>query len=83
MVYNILITETAKKQLAKVDRQNAIRIDKKLREILHDPFLYITRLANLELYKLRVGDYRVLMSIQKNRLIIVVVEISHRRNAYK
>ena len=83
MVYSILITETAKKQLSKIDRQSATRIDEKLREISHDPFLYITRLAGLELYKLRVGDYRVLMSIQKNRLIIVVVEISHRRNVYK
>ena len=33
--------------------------------------------------ELRVGDYRVLMSIQKDRLIILVVEISHRRNVYK
>ena len=83
MVYNILITETAKKQLAKLDRQTAKRIDKKLREISHDPFLYVTRLAGLELYKLRVGDYRVLVSIQKEKLIIMVVELSHRRNVYK
>ena len=83
MVYNILITETAKKQLAKLDRQTAKRIDKKLREISHEPFLYVIRLAGLELYKLRVGDYRVLLSIQKEKLIIMVVEISHRRNVYK
>jgi len=83
LVYNILITETAKKQLAKIDRQTAKRINKKLREISHEPFLYVSRLANLELYKLRVGDYRVLMSIQKVKLIIIVVEISHRRNVYK
>ncbi len=83
MAYNILITDTAKKQLAKIDRQTAKRIDKKLREISHDPFLYVSKLASLDLYKLRVGDYRILMSIQKDRLIILVVEISHRRNVYK
>lgn len=83
MAYNIHITETAKKQLAKLDRQIAKRIDKKLREISHDPFLYVSRLHTLELYKLRVGDYRVLMSIQRDKLIIIVVEISHRRNVYK
>ncbi|TLX89806.1 MAG: type II toxin-antitoxin system RelE/ParE family toxin [Thaumarchaeota archaeon] len=83
MAYNIFITDTAKKQLAKIDRQTAKRIDKKLREISHEPFLYVSKLSSLDLYKLRVGDYRVLMNIQKDRLIILVVEISHRRNVYK
>ena len=83
MAYNIFITETAKRQLAKLDMQTAKRIDKKLREISHEPFLYVIKLASLELYKLRVGDYRVLMSIQKEKLIIMIVEISHRRNVYK
>ncbi|MGI0010088.1 MAG: type II toxin-antitoxin system RelE family toxin [Nitrosopumilaceae archaeon] len=83
MVYSIHITDTAKKQLVKIDRETVKRIDKKLREISHDPFLYVTRLAGLEIYKLRIGDYRVLMSIQRDKLIIMVVEVSHRRNVYK
>lgn len=83
MAYSILVTDTAKKQLEKIDRQTAKRIDKKLREISHDPFLYVSRLVGLELYKVRVGDHRVLMSIQKDKLVIVVIEICHRRNVYK
>jgi mRNA interferase RelE/StbE len=83
LAYNIYITDTAKKQLAKIDKQTARRIDNKLREISHDPFLYVSKLVGLNFYKLRVGDYRVLMTIQKDKLIIMVVEISHRRNAYK
>ena len=83
MVYKILVTETAKKQLAKINRQDAKRIDVMLREIEEDPFHYVTRLVGLELYKLRVGDYRVLMSIQKYRMLIMVAEISHRSNVYK
>ena len=83
MAYNILVTNTAKKQLVKIDKQIAKRIDKKLREISHDPFLHVSKLVGLELYKIRVGDYRILMSIQKDKLIIMVVEIGHRRNVYK
>lgn len=83
MAYSIRITDTAKSQLAKLDRQSAKRIDKKLREIAPDPFQYVSKLAGLEFYKLRVGDYRVLMSIQRGNLIIMVIEIRHRRNAYK
>jgi len=83
LTYNIRVTETAKKQLSKIDRQAARRIDKKLREISSDPFLHVTRLVGLEIYKLRVGYYRVLMSIQKDKLVIMLVEIAHRRNVYK
>lgn len=83
MAYNIFITDTAKKQMAKLDRQIAKRITKKLREVSNDPFLYVSRLVGQDLYKLRIGDYRVLMTIQQDKLIIIVVEVSHRRNVYK
>ena len=83
MTYSIRVTETAKKQLSKIDKQTARRIDSKLREIASDPFAHVTRLVGLELYKMRVGDYRVLMSIQKDKMVVMVVEISHRRNVYK
>ncbi len=83
MAYNIFITDTAKKQMAKLDRQTVKRITKKLREVSNDPFLYVSRLVGQDLYKLRVGDYRVLMTIQQDKLIIIVVEVSHRRNVYK
>jgi mRNA interferase RelE/StbE len=83
LAYKILISDTAKNHLAKLDRPTAKRIDKKLREMAPDPFQYVSKLAGLEFYKLRVDNYRILMSIQRNNLIILVVEISHRRNVYK
>ncbi|MDE1767032.1 MAG: type II toxin-antitoxin system RelE/ParE family toxin [Thaumarchaeota archaeon] len=83
MTYSIRVTETAKKQLSKIDKQIARRIDGKLLEIASDPFLHVTRLAGLELYKMRVGDYRVLMSIQKDKMIVMVIEIGHERNVCK
>lgn len=82
MVYNILITNAAKNQLAKLDKQTAKRITKKLHEITENPFLHVTKLVGLEIYKLRIGDYRVLLNIQKNNLIIIIIEIGHRRNVY-
>jgi hypothetical protein len=61
--------------------------DLSVRQIPHDlsidPFLYVSRLLDQDLYKLRVGDYRVLMTIQHTKLIMIVVEVSHRRNVYK
>jgi mRNA interferase RelE/StbE len=83
LIYNIFLTDSAKKQLAKLDRQTAKRITKKLHEVSIDPFLYVSRLVGQDLYKFQVGDYRILMTIQQDKLIIIVVEVSHRRNVYK
>jgi mRNA interferase RelE/StbE len=83
LAYSVFITDSAKKQLARLDRQAAKRITKKLHEVSIDPFLYVSRLVSQDLYKFLVGDYRVLMTIQQNKLIIIVVEVSHRRNVYK
>lgn len=83
MAYSIFLTDFAKKQLSKLDKQIAKRITKKLHEISNDPFLYVSKLVGQDLYKLRIGDYRVLMTIQQDKLIIIVVEVRHRRNVYK
>lgn len=35
------------------------------------------------LLRLRVGDYRVIYQVEDNRLLIVVVEVGHRREVYR
>ncbi|MFW5987713.1 MAG: type II toxin-antitoxin system RelE family toxin [Methanohalophilus sp.] len=34
------------------------------------------------LYSLRIGEYRVILSIDGDQLIVFVIEIGHRRNIY-
>ena len=36
-----------------------------------------------ELYRIRVGDYRIIYQIQDQRLILLVVQIGHRRQIYR
>ena len=36
-----------------------------------------------ELWKYRCGDYRILSRIEDQRLVVLVLRIRHRRNAYK
>jgi mRNA interferase RelE/StbE len=36
-----------------------------------------------DLYRIRVGDYRVIYTIQDDRLIVVVVRVANRRDAYR
>lgn len=80
MAYNLEFSQTAKKELDSLENDIAIRVIKKLREILHNPFAYMKRLTGSELFSLRIGDYRVLMITQENKLF--VTKVGHRKNVY-
>ena len=82
MVWKIKWTDAALNQLKKIQDQIQKRIFKKLDEIVDDPFVYVERLVGQNLYKLRVGDYRVLMTLENNKMIVWVVEVGHRSKIY-
>ncbi len=83
MVYEIQWTKIAAKQFGRLDKTVQKRIIKKLETIRDNPFFYTTRLVGFDLYKIRVGDYRIIISIEKNTLVILVLKVGHRSKIYK
>jgi len=82
MTYQIFFTDKAKKHLEKLEKVDQERIIKSLERIRIRPETHITKLVGDPGYKLRVGDYRVILEIEKDKLIILVLMISHRKNVY-
>ena len=89
MAWQIEIGEAAKKELSKLDKQVALRITTFLRERLAkldnprsigDP-LKGSKLG--EFWKYRVGDYRIVCSIEDGTLRILVIKIGNRREVYR
>ncbi len=85
-MYRVRLLDTASKQLAVLDKPVARRIVERvqwLAENLAD--------ANLEaltgefegLFKLRVGDYRIVYEPMHNEQLIIVHAIGHRREIYR
>ena len=83
MRYEVKWTETSLNQLKKLDKIIAKRVIDKVEKISEDPFKFVKKLKEFNLFRLRVGDYRVIMSIEKERIIIFVLEIGHRRVIYR
>jgi mRNA interferase RelE/StbE len=89
LAWRIELADEAKKDLAKLDKPVARRITAFLREriaTLDDPraigeALKGTRLG--QLWKYRVGDYRIIASIEDGRLCVLVVRVGHRREVYR
>ncbi|MCF0242088.1 MAG: type II toxin-antitoxin system RelE/ParE family toxin [Treponema sp.] len=80
-------TKESAKEFKKLDKTVAVRIKKYMDEVaaLKDPRSRGKGLVgNLSGYwRYRVGDYRILCRIQDDKLVIIVVEIGHRRNVYE
>ncbi len=44
----------------------------------------VKKLSGLDdLYRIRVGDYRIVYQIHDDRLIVLVVRIGHRKDVYR
>ena len=82
MSYEITFTDTSRKQFRKLEKDAQERIIKALERIRIRPESYVKKLVGGLGYRLRVGDYRIILDIQKSELVILVVKIGHRKNIY-
>ncbi len=89
MAYNVELSESAERELGKLDAPQAKRILKFLHQRvgkLDDPHsvgeaLHGSRLG--EFWKYRVGDYRLICKIEDDRLIVLVLRVGHRKEIYR
>ncbi len=64
MAFEIIRSDPAIRQLKKPDRSVARPIFDQVGELAETPHRYVQKLVNSPYYRLRVGDYRVILDIQ-------------------
>lgn len=87
MTYHVEFTEKAKKFLKKLDKYTAKIITSWIRKNLErcsDPRHTGKSLTSNRSgqWRYRVGEYRILADIQDNKVLILVLDIGHRRDIY-
>jgi len=82
MTYKIEFEKRAFQELNKLDQIISRRILKSIKE-LQENFQDkdIKRLKGKDIYRLRIGNYRVLFNIEED--LIKILKIGHRKNIYK
>lgn len=83
MRYKIKINPKVAKFLKKLDVKTAIRIKEKLKLLQIEPFIYLEHLSGHKVHKLRIGDYRALIDVDKEHKIVYVQIVDHRKRIYK
>lgn len=86
MAWKIEFTPAALRQLKKIDPENGRRILVFLRtEITNDPRSRGKALkgALRKFWRYRIGEYRVLVRIEGDKLLVLVVRVGHRKEIYR
>ena len=82
-MYELIYSPSALKQLEKLEHNIKERIVIALERLRIRPeSCDIKKLVGMQGYRFRVGDYKVIFDMEKNRLIILVLQIGHRKNIY-
>lgn len=86
MTWQVRLTADFERSVRKLDKQVARRILAKLYSLaaLDDPPARCKALTGplTGLWRLRVGDYRVVIDIRRDVLIIVALDVGHRSSVY-
>ena len=84
MRYSIRIKRSAERELARIDKPQRRRIIAAIDRLAEHPDAGNRLKGSLRgLRRLRVGDYRVLYEVLDGELIVLVVRVAHRREAYR
>ena len=83
--YKIIFKPSTQKDLAALPQSVAARVFKRIEALKDDPFpRQSIKLAGTEqLYRIRIGHYRVIYGINKNAKEVVIHYVRHRRDAYR
>lgn len=84
MTYRVEISRRAAKAVSGVDKAARRRILAAIEALAGNPRpAGCKKLAGQESWRIRVGDYRIVYEIHDRVLLILVVDIGHRREIYR
>ena len=88
-LYSVEFKVSATKELGRVPKAIQIRIMHGMRLLAVDPFSTLLPIRKMEgrssdnRFRLRIGKYRVTYEVQKEKVVIFVVRVGHRKDVYR
>ena len=82
--YTVLIKRSAEKEMDRLPARTFERLTRAILKLERDPRPKGSkRLRGVQDYRLRVGEYRVLYSIDDHKRVVQVIAVGHRREVYR
>jgi len=83
--FEIEISRTAEKQLKKLPEKDQLRLVRAMLALSEEPHPRGSRKISGydDVFRIRVGRFRVLYSVSERKLIILILKIGHRKDVYR
>jgi mRNA interferase RelE/StbE len=83
--YTVLLSKSAGKFLRNVPLKILGAIQEKIEALADNPHPYYSQLLVRfkGLYKIRVGEYRIIYTVKNDQLEVLIIDIEHRSKVYK
>ena len=83
--YRIEFSATSERQLGRLRKPDLLRVLRAIRSLSEEPHPRGTRKLQGydDVYRIRVGTYRVLYSVDSHRVTIIVLKIGQRKDVYR
>ena len=84
-LYKIDFKPSAEKDLRNLPRPTIARIKEKIEKLGAEPLpIQAIKLSTAEhLYRIRVGDYRIIYEVDERKMQVIIHYIRHRRQVYR
>lgn len=83
MEYKIVWSIKAARQMERLDRTVSKRIYEKVGQLHENPERCVEKLVRYPCYRLRIGDYRVILDFQHEMVRILILKAGHGSNVYE
>jgi mRNA interferase RelE/StbE len=85
MKYRIEFSPRAELQFKKFPKELQIRLKHRIDTLAENPFPRGVKKLSAEenIYRLRIGDYRIIYQVQGKALLILILKLGHRKNVYR
>lgn len=82
--YSIELVRSIRKDLRRIAKKEVPKILKTIQSLADNPRpISSKKLTNEELYRIRIGNFRILYEINDARQVVLVVKAGHRKDVYK
>ena len=83
--YEVEISRSAERQLRRLPRPDQVRVVQVMQALADDPIPRGARkLSGFDdVFRVRTGRYRILYSVSRRTLVIVVLKVGHRKDVYR
>ena len=81
---SLVVATSVAKDLRAIPKRDVARILRRIEQLLEDPRgPGCEKLSELERYRVRQGDYRIIYEIRDAALVVFVIKVGHRREVYR